>query len=146
MLLFDFSICMYACTYVYVYVYSHHGFPQLKVLSKLIEYFNPLIDVYRKQGKTCWAKLLRFSHFWPPNFFHEYKDLSIILLDNKHLWPRQCESISVKTLMAMKPQIFSPVNLSLSTVYCECSIRAYWTTITLHDVCTCTCVCIPNYQ
>ena len=30
--------------------------------------------------------------------------------------PRQCKSISVKTLMALKQQIFSPANLSLSMV------------------------------
>ena len=32
------------------------------------------------------------------------------------LWPRQRENISAKTLMALKPRIFSLVNLSLSTV------------------------------
>ena len=30
-------------------------------------------------------------------FFHEYKCLTLIVLNNEHLWPRQRESISVKT-------------------------------------------------
>ena len=33
---------------------------------------------------------------------HEYKCLSLIILNNKHFWPRQCESISAKTLMGLK--------------------------------------------
>ena len=42
--------------------------------------------------------------------FHEYKCLSLIVLNNEHLWPRQHESISLKTLMVLKPRIlFSPV-------------------------------------
>ena len=78
-----------------------------------------LITKYHKWGKIRWAKL---SHFYG---FQEYrksfsvninKYLSLIVLNNKHLWPRQRESISVKTLMALKLQIFSPANLSLSTV------------------------------
>ena len=32
------------------------------------------------------------------------------------LWPRQRNNISAKTSMALKPQIFSPVNLSPSVV------------------------------
>ena len=48
-------------------------------------------------------------------FSHEYKCLSLIII-NEHLWPSQHEIISVKTLMALKPQIFSSVNLFPSTV------------------------------
>ena len=33
------------------------------------------------------------------------------------LWPMQHENISTKTLIMLKPRIFSPVNLSLSTIY-----------------------------
>ena len=33
------------------------------------------------------------------------------------LWPRQRENISAKTLMVLKPRIFSPANFSLSTVF-----------------------------
>ena len=68
---------------------------------------------YRKQGKICWAKFLCFSWFSgvPQKFFHEYKHLSLIELNNEYLWPRQCESASMKTLMALKLQIFSPGNL-----------------------------------
>ena len=35
---------------------------------------------------------------------------------SNYLWPRQRENISAKTLMALKPRIFSPANLSPSTV------------------------------
>ena len=38
------------------------------------------------------------------------------MLDNKHFWPRQWESISMKTSMGLKQQMFSPANLSTSTV------------------------------
>ena len=48
--------------------------------------------------------------------FHEYKCLSLIVLNYEHLRPRQRESIFMKTLMALKPRIFSPANLSPSTV------------------------------
>ena len=81
--------------------------------------YNPLciselVTIYRKQGKIFWAKLLRFSWFLgvTRKFFCEYKCLSLIVLNNEHLWPRQPESISVKTLMALKLQIFSLANLS----------------------------------
>ena len=69
---------------------------------------------YRKWGKT-----FVFSWFSgvPRKFFREYKSHSLIILNNEYLWPRQRENISVKTLMALKPQIFSPANLSPSTVY-----------------------------
>ena len=33
------------------------------------------------------------------------------------LRPRQCKNISAKTLMALKPQILSPANLSPSMVF-----------------------------
>ena len=35
--------------------------------------------------------------------FCEYKHLSLIVPNNEHLWPRQRESISVKTSMVLKP-------------------------------------------
>ena len=35
------------------------------------------------------------------------------------LWPRQCENISTKTSMTLKPWIFSPANISPSTVQCN---------------------------
>ena len=65
-------------------------------------------------GKICWAKLSRFSQFSgvPQKYFRKYKCLSLIVLNNEQIWPRQHESISVKTLMVLKPQIFSPANLS----------------------------------
>ena len=73
---------------------------------------------YRKREKIRWAKLSHFSRFSgvPRKFSHEYKCFSLIVLNNEHLWPRQCKSISVKTLMALKPRIFSLVNLSPSMV------------------------------
>ena len=75
-------------------------------------------QIYCKQRKILWVKLLRFSWFSGVlrKFFREYKCLSLIVLNNEHLWPRQCESISVKTSMALKLQIFSLANLSPSTV------------------------------
>ena len=48
--------------------------------------------------------------------FREYKCHSLIVLNNEHLRPRQRKSISVETLMALKLQMFIPVNLSPSTV------------------------------
>ena len=73
-----------------------------------------LVTIYRKQEKICWAKLLCFSWFLgvTQKCFCECKCLSLIVLSNEHLRPRQHESMSVKTLMALKPQIFSPANLS----------------------------------
>ena len=73
-----------------------------------------LVTMYRNQGKIFWAKLLHFSWFLGvmQKFFREYKCLSLIVLNNEHLWPRQRKSISVKTLMTLKLQIFSPANLS----------------------------------
>ena len=43
--------------------------------------------IYRKRGKIRWAKLLCFSRFSavPWNFFHEYKRLSLIILNNEYL-------------------------------------------------------------
>ena len=74
--------------------------------------------MYRKQGTTRRAKLSCFSRFSevPQKFFHEYKHLSLIILNNEYLWQRQRESISMKSLIGVKQQTFSPANLSLSTV------------------------------
>ena len=47
----------------------------------------------------------------PWKFFCEYKHLSLIVLNNEHLWPKQCESISMKTSMALKPWAFISANL-----------------------------------
>ena len=62
------------------------------------------------------AKLSWFSRFSGvlQKFFREFKYLSLIVLNNEHLRQREHESISVKTSMAPKPQIFSPANLSPS--------------------------------
>ena len=63
--------------------------------------------------------------------FCEYKRLSLIVLNNEHLCPRQCESISVKASMMLKPRIFSPENLSPSTVYnsvhVQCTLYSIFT-------------------
>ena len=50
----------------------------------------------------------------PKSFFH--CPLPLIVLNNDHLWPRKQDIICVKTLMVLKPQIFTPVNLFPSTV------------------------------
>ena len=59
--------------------------------------------------------------------FQEYREnspmsisASLIILDNKHFWPRQRESISTKTTMGLKQQTFSPANLSTSIVIVSC--------------------------
>ena len=110
----NFMLITYLCTYVYATV---SGSVYSTAVTSYI--YNPLcisrlVTTYRKQGKICWAKLLHFSFFLgvTRKFFREYKHLSLIVLNNEHLWPRQHESISVKTLMALKPPIFSPANLS----------------------------------
>ena len=54
-------------------------------------------------------KLLRFLRV-PRKFSHKY-------LNNKYCWPRHCENISVKHFIGLKPQMFSPANLSLFMVY-----------------------------
>ena len=79
-------------------------------------------NYYCKCAKVYWAKLSCFSWFSrvPWKFSHEYKHLSLIILNIKHLWPRQCKSISAKTSMGLKPWMFSPANLSLSKVYQCC--------------------------
>ena len=61
---------------------------------------------YHKHGKICWTKISRFSRV-PWKFFHEYKHLSLIILNNEHFWSKQCKSISVKASMGLQPQIFS---------------------------------------
>ena len=40
-----------------------------------------------------------------------------LYVNNKHWWPIHHESISTKNFIGLKPRIFSPANLSTSTVY-----------------------------
>ena len=51
---------------------------------------------YSQQGKICWASLSHFSWFSGvlQKFSREYKGLSLLVLNNEHLWPRQDKSIS----------------------------------------------------
>ena len=49
-------------------------------------------------------------------FSREYKCLTLIIVNNKHFWPRQRESISAKTSVRLKTWTFSPANLSPSMV------------------------------
>ena len=60
---------------------------------------------YRQQGKIRWAKLSRFSQYSGvlQKFFCEYTHLSLIVPNKKYLWPRQRKSISMKTLIVLKP-------------------------------------------
>ena len=62
----------------------------------------------------------------PWKFFCEYKHLSLIVLNNEHLWPKQCESISMKTLMALKSWVFISANLSPSTVVSKLQLALEW--------------------
>ena len=68
----------------------------------------------------------------PRKFFHEYKHLSLIVLNKEHLWPRQRKSISVKTSMALKPWIFSSANLYPSIWYVH--IVNSQSTLNSHDL------------
>ena len=91
---------------------------------------------YRKWGKIRWAKLSHFSRFsgvsW--KFFCEYKHFSLIVLNNEHLWPRQCGNISMKTLMMLNLWIFSPANLSLSTIYPQKQVTLWYSSS--HHMCS----------
>ena len=44
------------------------------------------------------------------------KRFSLIILNDEHFWPRQCESISAKILMGLELWTFKPANLSTSMV------------------------------
>ena len=59
---------------------------------------------------------LNVLHLLSSMQFIENKHLSLIILNNNHLRPRQHESISVKTSVGLKPEMFSPVKLTTSTV------------------------------
>ena len=74
---------------------------------------------YCKWEKNCWLNFFAFFMVLrsTAKVFRKYKCLSLTVLNNEYLWPRQCKTISVKTLMALKLEIFSPANLSLSTVW-----------------------------
>ena len=51
-------------------------------------------------------------------FLSLLRKFSYEFLSNKHWWPMHCESISTKNFIGLKPQMFSPVNLSPFMVYC----------------------------
>ena len=70
-------------------------------------------------GKDLQGETFTFSWFSRVlrKLFLEYKCLSLFILHNEYLWPRQYKNIFAKTLMVLKPQIFRPVNLSLSMVW-----------------------------
>ena len=89
-------------------------------IFKFLKYNNPpSFSKHTINVENSLAKLSRFSRFSrvPWKFSCEYKHLSLITLNNEHFWPTQHKSISVKTLMGLKPWMFSPANLSMSTVY-----------------------------
>ena len=105
--------------------------------SGLFPSCNPLIHEYH----CCWMRqsiltinverfagrfydllgIFMIAFLWfsrvPRKFSHKYKHLPLIILNNKHFWLRQCKSISAQTSVGLKPWTFSPVNLSMSTVY-----------------------------
>ena len=86
--------------------------------------------MYRKQGKIHRVKLLHFSRFSgvPWNFSCEYKHLSLIVLNNEHLLPRQHGSISMKTLMALKKCLLYGLTISTPPPLCNISriTSMYW--------------------
>ena len=102
---------------------------------------------YRKWGKIRWAKLSCFSRLSGDKYRKSFSvNISAsIVLNNEHLQPRQRKSISVKTSMALKPRIFSPANLSSSTVIEILIIHAY-KFVQVH-ICTQlhACMCISSY-
>ena len=59
----------------------------------ILQFVEGKLENYRERGKIHWAKLLCFSWFSriPRKLFHEYKLLSLIILNNKYCWPRQCK-------------------------------------------------------
>ena len=83
------------------------------MFSKIMENFNYLV-IYHKRRKIYWAKLSHFSWYSgvPQKIFCEFKCLSLIALNEWVLVAKTMQSISSKTSMALKSQIFSPVNLS----------------------------------
>ena len=66
-------------------------------------------------GKDSLGMFSQFSKV-SQKLFHECKRLSLIILNNKHFWPRECESTSMKASIGLKLRIFSPANLSMSIV------------------------------
>ena len=60
------------------------------------------------RGKIRWAKLSRFQQF---QAYHESVSVQALLVK------AMLKYISAKTLMGLKPQMFSPENLSTFTVY-----------------------------
>ena len=59
-----------------------------------------------------WAKLSRFLNL-PQKFSHLYIMRHV---SNEHCWPMHHESISAKNFIGLKLRMFSPVNISTSTV------------------------------
>ena len=84
--------------------------------------------------KVCCAKLSRFSRFSrvSQKFSHEYNHLSLIILNNKHFWPRQHKSVSIKISTQFKLRKFSPVNLYTSMVYLKHHVYKNFINVTQH--------------
>ena len=84
---------------------NHLSGNQFSAARKSFKFLFTPSCMYCKQGKIRWTKLSHFSRSSGvlQKFFREYKCLSLIILNNEHLWPRQCETICVKTSMVLKP-------------------------------------------
>ena len=123
------------------------GWPPLPTYGEVTVYkiitYNCLCMTYCKRGKIRWATLLRFSRCSEVQrkFCHEYKHISLIIQNNEHLWPRQRESISVKTLMGLKRRAFSPANLSPSTVSLSKGNKTVFSEIIISGALWCTWPC-----
>ena len=91
------------------------------LFSRLFLIIFPLKGGCSKISNVNYGKPERFTGLTvsrvPQKISREYKCLSLIILNNKHFWPRQCESISAKTSVGLKTRTFSPVNLFPSMVY-----------------------------
>ena len=86
------------------------------LLTVLLEYLNSDLNFYyftnyHKRGKIRWAKFSRFSQFSRAlqSLPMKYKCLSLIILNNKHFWPRHHESISAKTSPSKSFHAYSSV-------------------------------------
>ena len=72
-------------------------------------------NIHCKHGKIHSAGLSQFSRV-SLKFFHGYKHHSLIILNNKQSWLKKYESSSTENSMGLKPWMFTPANISISTV------------------------------
>ena len=83
-----------------------------------------VLNCYGKLATACKCEKIHSNEFsWfsrvPWKFFCEYKCFSLIILNNKHFWARQCKSICKNSMVpGVETTNVCPVNLSTSMVFC----------------------------